>query len=113
MLMLTPEQLDALRRITSPTLSNAIERFNVRPRNRGFMDSSIRCLFPELGAMVGYAVTAACQAEMPAPQGRGPSRFAHWDHIASMPAPRVMVIQDLDQPPGVGAYWGEVQASVH
>ena len=50
---LSPEELDALRKITTPTVSNAVETFNVRPHNEGFMDSSIRCILPELGTMVG------------------------------------------------------------
>ena len=47
------EDLDALRKLTTPTVSNAIELFNVRPRNQGFMSPEIRCLFPDLGVMVG------------------------------------------------------------
>ena len=58
---LTPEQLDALRQIDSPTVSNAIEHFGVRPRVEGFAGWELRCAFPELGTMVGYAVT--CTAD--------------------------------------------------
>ena len=59
---LTDAELEALRGITSPTVANAIETFQVRPRNEGFMDSTVRCIFPELGAVVGYAVTAKIAA---------------------------------------------------
>ena len=59
---LTQSELEALRRITTPTIANAIETFDLRLRNDGFMDSSIRCIFPELGAMAGYAVTAKITA---------------------------------------------------
>ena len=55
--------IDALRKISSPSIANAIETFNVRPRNQGFMSSEIRCLFPELGPLVGHAVTAVIRAE--------------------------------------------------
>ena len=50
--------IDALKKITSPSVANAIETFNVRPRNQGNMSSEIRTLFPEMGPLVGYAVTA-------------------------------------------------------
>lgn len=115
---LPPAELDALRRITSPTVANAIELFDVRPRSAGYMSPEIRCLFPELcrftdrGAMVGYAVTATYRAELP-PAGRRANRFDFWDYILSIPAPRVLVMQDLDRPTGIGAYWGEVQANIH
>jgi 4-hydroxy-4-methyl-2-oxoglutarate aldolase len=105
--------IDALRKITSPSVANAIETFNVRPRNQGQMSSEIRCLFPEMGAMVGYAVTCVIRAE-PAPlEGHRASTFAWWDHVLSIPAPRVIVVHDLDEPRGQGAQWGEVQANIH
>jgi hypothetical protein len=50
---LTPEQLEDLRQIDSPTISNAIERFKVRPRVQGFAGWDLRCAFPELGSLVG------------------------------------------------------------
>ena len=51
------EQLSALRRIDSPTISNAIETFQVRPRVAGYVGYDIRCIFPDLPPSVGFAVT--------------------------------------------------------
>jgi 4-hydroxy-4-methyl-2-oxoglutarate aldolase len=110
---LSPRELDALRRLNTPTVSNAIEAFNTRPRSEGFMDPSIRCIFPELGVMVGYACTATVSAREPAPPDLQVSRFEQWDNVLSIPAPRVMVIHDLDDPPAVGSYWGEVQSNIY
>ena len=62
---LRPEELATLRAITTPTVCNAIETFNVLPRNEGLMDSTITCRFPELGPVVGYAVTAKIRAAEP------------------------------------------------
>ena len=105
--------IDALRKISSPSLANAIETFNVQPRSQGFMSSEIRTLFPELGPLVGHAVTAVIRAE-PAPlHGHRASTFAWWDYVLSIPAPRVVVVHDLDEPRGQGAQWGEVQANIH
>jgi regulator of RNase E activity RraA len=113
MTSLDPKLLDELRKISSPTIANAIEVFNVRPRNAGFVASEVVCRFPRLGAMVGYAVTALIRAE-PAPlEGHRAAESAWWDHVASRPAPRVVVMHDIDEPRGVGAYWGEVQANIH
>ena len=55
---LTTHQIDALRKITSPSVANAIETFNVRAREEGNLSSDIRAVFPEMGPMVGYAATA-------------------------------------------------------
>jgi len=102
------EVLEALRRYDTPTLANAIEDFDVRPRDEGFADIDVRCMFPELGVMVGYAATATIRA-----RGRGQGdQAALWSHVRGCPAPRVVVVQDLDDPPAHGALWGEVNASV-
>ncbi|MFO1501118.1 MAG: RraA family protein [Verrucomicrobiota bacterium] len=108
---LSTAQITALAKITTPTVSNAIELFDVRPRHEGFMSPQIRCLFPDLGVMVGYAVTARFAAEQPAAQPVARSEL--WRKILQIPEPRVLVLQDLDQPPGVGAFVGEVMATIH
>ena len=105
--------IDALRKISSPSIANAIETFNVRPRNQGFMSSEIRCLFPELGPLVGHAVTAVIRAEPQPLEGHRSSTFGWWDYVLSIPAPRVIVVHDLDELRGQGAQWGEVQANIH
>ena len=109
--LLTADELAALRAITTPTVCNAIETFKVRLRNEGFMDSTIQCRFPELGAMVGYAVTITIRASVP-PEHEipGPEVWAEMDKV---PKPWVVVVDDLDYPRPVGSYWGEVNASVY
>jgi regulator of RNase E activity RraA len=107
---LSAAEIEALRRITTPTLANAIETFEVRPRSAGFMDSTVRCIFPELGAMAGYAVTAKIAARE-RPQSPLPAS-ALWDAVEKTPRPRVVVIEDLDHPNPWGSYWGEVNGSI-
>jgi regulator of RNase E activity RraA len=105
--------IDALRKITSPTVANAIETFDVRPRNQGHMSSALRALFPELGPLVGHAVTALVRAEAAPIDGHRASIFGYWDYIQTVPEPRVIVVHDIDEPSGQGAQWGEVQANIH
>ena len=107
---LDQEVLEELRRYDSPTLSNAIETFDVRPRDEGFASMEIRDMFPEMGVMVGYAATATIRARGIAEGGGDHSPL--WALVRSLPAPRVVVVQDLDDPPGHGAFWGEVQSSI-
>ena len=100
--------MEALKKFDSPTLSNAIETFTIRPRDEGYMSMEVRCLFPDLGPMVGYAATATIRARGQAP-GEQTSLYRHVREVAS---PRVVVVQDLDEPPGHGSLWGEVNATI-
>jgi regulator of RNase E activity RraA len=63
--------------------------------------------------MVGYAYTATCRASTAPPETATALRLASWRALEAVPAPRIMVIQDLDDPVGVGAYWGDVQSNIH
>lgn len=110
---LPPDAFARLRAIPTPAVSNGIEVFDVRPRTAGYMSSQIRCILPELGPMLGYALTATCRATERPPKDANERRIAMWRAIEAIPAPRVIVIKDLDDPPGAGAYWGEVQSNIH
>src|SRR5689334_12307404 len=101
--------LDTLRLYDSCTLSNAIERFDVRPRDTGYMSTDVRCIFPDLPVLVGYAATVTIRAR--GDVARRPDDPL-WRHVVSLPGPRVVVVQDLDDPPGAGAFWGEVMSTI-
>jgi 4-hydroxy-4-methyl-2-oxoglutarate aldolase len=102
--------LAALARYDTPTLANAIETLEVQSRDEGFADGSIRCMFPSLGPLVGYAATATIVARgLPADAVAFDALYAH---VGTVPAPRVVVVRDLDDPPGHGALWGEVHATI-
>src|SRR5258708_434312 len=110
---LTADQFEALRRLDTCSVSNAIETFAVRLRNEGFTNADIRSMFPRLPAMLGYAVTAKIRCSGPSPDGHPYlDRTDWWDHILSIPAPRVVVVQDIDKHPGTGALLGEVHVNI-
>jgi 4-hydroxy-4-methyl-2-oxoglutarate aldolase len=108
-----PEVLDQLRSLDTCSVSNAIERLAVRLRNEGFTDSSVRCLSPNLPPMVGYAATGRIRTSV-APTTR--HWYYHhpewWEYIDTIPAPRVIVLQDVDERPGLGAIFGEIHAHI-
>lgn len=107
---LTPEQLNQLRQIDSPTVSNAIERFQVRPRVEGFAGWTLRCAFPELGSMVGYAVTCTADSTTEArADDRGLLRL--WEAIEAAPKPVVLVIKDTGPERSRSCHMGEVMAT--
>jgi 4-hydroxy-4-methyl-2-oxoglutarate aldolase len=105
--------LQSLARYDAPTLANAIETFDLQPRDVGFADSRIRCMFPELGRMVGFAATATIVARgAPAPDWAGAGNVALYSHVRTVRAPRIVVVKDLDDPPAHGSLWGEVHATI-
>jgi regulator of RNase E activity RraA len=110
--LLSAEQIEALRRYNTPTISNAIEVFNVRARHLGFLPHRIRCLFPNLGTMVGYAVTSQTAATY-SPDAYPDLTADYLRYVAAQPGPKVAIGQDLDDPPGLGAQFGEVNATIH
>ena len=110
--LLSAAQLEALRRYNTPTISNAIEIFNIRKRHLGFLPHTIRCLFPDLGPIVGYAVTAQTRAA-PATTPDKDIVADYFRYVATQPGPKIAVGEDLDDPPGLGAQFGEVTATIH
>ncbi|MCS7238422.1 MAG: RraA family protein [Thermoguttaceae bacterium] len=107
------EILRRLAQFDTPTISNVIELFGIRPANTGFMDGRIRALFPELPPMVGFACTAAFRSAAPPAEGQIYHSLADQIRRAQeLPGPAVMVFQDLDDPP-VGATFGEIMCTVY
>jgi regulator of RNase E activity RraA len=83
--------------------------------NTGFADSRVQCQFKELPPVLGYAATARIRSEDPPMEGDGYFYYDRpdwWRHILSIPAPRVIVIEDIDTHPGLGAFVGSVHAHI-
>lgn len=105
--------LDKIRGLDTCTVSNAIERLNVRLRNEGFISGAVRCCFPNFEPMLGYAVTGRIKSSTPPMTGRCYyDRMDFWSYVATVPEPRVIVVEDVDHTPGVGALIGEVHAAI-
>jgi 4-hydroxy-4-methyl-2-oxoglutarate aldolase len=113
---LTPAQLEQFRRLTTCVVASAIEIFQQRLPNTGFADSSIRCIFGERPPVIGYAATARIRSSQPPMEPNKAydyyDRTEWWNNILTIPAPRVVVIEDVDRPPGLGAFIGEVHANI-
>ncbi|MXX89053.1 MAG: RraA family protein [Boseongicola sp. SB0677_bin_26] len=105
-----------LRAVDTPTVCNAIE---VAEGKRGFdrfTRGTVLCSDPDAGAVVGFARTAKIAGALPpegAPETVRAIRMDYYRHMASGPLPALAVIEDLDGKEAVGAYWGEVNATVH
>lgn len=111
--LVSPDTLAALASYDTCAVANAIECFEVRLRNEGFTDASIRCRLPALPPLVGYAMTLRVRSESPSWKGENYlDRTDWWTYLQSQPAPQVLVIQDMDKHPGTGAFIGEVHAAI-
>lgn len=109
---LTDAELDALRQIDTPTIANAIEPFNVRSDTDGFMGWDIRCLFPEMGVMAGYAVTATLDTTTHGRVHDREARFQLFEAIDASPKPVVLALKDLSSKPKHGCHFGDGLATV-
>jgi 4-hydroxy-4-methyl-2-oxoglutarate aldolase len=111
-----PAQLEQFRRLSTCLVASAIETFRVRLPNTGFANSSIKCIFKDQPAMAGYAATARMRSSKPRMEASKSydyyDRTDWWNEILTIPAPRVVVIEDVDDPPGLGAFVGEVHANI-
>jgi 4-hydroxy-4-methyl-2-oxoglutarate aldolase len=105
--------LEELRQLDSCSVANAIEKFGVRLRNVGFADSTIYCMFEDFPPLVGYAATARVRTAEPPMEGDGYYYRLDWlDHLLSVPSPRILVVEDLDSPSGLGSFIGDVHANI-
>lgn len=110
---LPPSVLNDLKQLDSCSIANAIERFDVRLRNRGFADSGIQCMFQDLPPIAGYAATLRVRTAEPPMEGHSYYYRLDWlEHVMSIPSPKILVIQDLDNPPGLGSFVGDVHANI-
>src|SRR5258708_8420889 len=106
---LSTEQLSALRRIDSPTISNAIEIFKLRPRVAGYVGYDIRCIFPELPPTVGYAVTCTVDSTTEGRQGIGFQKL--YELLANAPKSAIVVMQDARTERLYSCHAGEVMST--
>lgn len=107
------EVLQKIHEFDSCTISNAIEQFRIRTRNEGFVNGSVRCMFPEFSPRAGYAVTARVRTLSTPITGRCYyDREEWWSYVSSIPAPRFIVLEDVDHSPGLGALFGEIHSCI-
>ena len=109
---LTGVELETLRKIDTPTIANAIEPFNVRSDTEGFMGWDIRCLFPEMGVMLGYAVTATLDTTTHGRRHDRETRYKFFEAIEASPQPAVLALKDLSSKPKHGCHFGDGLATV-
>ena len=108
--------LEQLRALDTPTVCNALEIVAPDRRGYGYTVRPLVCVRPQLPPMVGYARTATIRAMHPAGRSgaaAGQHQLAYYEYMGQGAGPRIVVIQDLDDIPGYGSFWGEVNTNLH
>ncbi|MBL09893.1 MAG: acyl transferase [Acidiferrobacteraceae bacterium] len=113
---ITKEQINALREIDTPTICNLIEMAKPSRRGYGYTVEHLHCLLPDMKPIVGYAKTATMRAKQPSkysPEEYLQIRNSYFDYLDQGESPKISIVQDLDERPGYGAFWGEVFSACH
>lgn len=112
---MTHAELLELRRWNTPTIYNGWEQITKHDAGRdGFNLEETADFMPQMGAMVGYAITVVCEPSKIEHRRANPDAWNQYrQYIASVPGPKIVVVQDLDKPNFVGSFWGEVNANIH
>src|SRR5215212_11613961 len=110
-LPISEQDLAFLKSVDSPTISNAIEPFKVRDRTEGFIGGEVRALFPEMPPLVGVALTVTMTNTAGATAGRE-TYWRMYEALSQLPAPSVLVVQDISGAPSRYAQAGEVMVTL-
>jgi 4-hydroxy-4-methyl-2-oxoglutarate aldolase len=107
--------LAELRSWNTPTIYNGWEQVTKSDAgNDGFNAEECRDFMPEMGAMVGYAVTVVIEPSNAEHRRENPKAWSEYRrYVASVPGPKIVVVQDLDKPGTFGSFWGEVNSNIH
>ncbi len=113
--MLTHAEMLELKRWNTPTIYNGWEQITRHEAGAdGFNLEETRDFMPQMGPMVGCAITVQFEPSNPAHPKNNPNAWSEYrKYVASMPGPKIVVVQDLDKPRVIGAFWGEVNSNIH
>jgi regulator of RNase E activity RraA len=112
---LTHGDLLELKRWNTPTIYNGWEQVTGADAGRdGFNLEECRDFMPQMGPMVGYAVTVVIEPSNPEHPKAKPRAWSEYRrYVARARGPKIVIVQDLDKPGTFGSFWGEVNANIH
>jgi regulator of RNase E activity RraA len=103
-----------LKRWNTPTIYNGWEAITGHDRTGGWFNrEETRDFMPQMGPMVGYAVTVVVEPSNPDHKANKSAWAEYRSYVASVPGPKIVVVQDLDKPEVIGSFWGEVNSNAH
>jgi regulator of RNase E activity RraA len=112
---LSHSDLLQLKRWNTPTIYNGWEQITTRdPAAGSFNLEETRDFMPQMGPMIGYAVTVVIE---PSNKAHRETNVDAWNgyrqYVTGVPGPKIVCVQDLDKPRTVGSFWGEVNSNIH
>ncbi len=111
---LSHSELLQLKRWNTPTLYNGWEQITRHDIARdAFNLEETHDFMPHMGPMIGYAVTVVVEPSNPEHKKTAPPGSEYRAYVASVPGPKIVVVQDLDKPAVLGSFWGEVNSNLH
>ena len=112
---LSHAELLQLKRWNTPTIYNGWEQITRHDASQeGFNLEEVRDFMPQMGPMIGYAVTVVFAPSNPQHPQTNPRAWSDYRaYVGSVPGPKIVVVQDLDKPRVIGAFWGEVNSNIH
>ncbi|MDB2390344.1 RraA family protein [Alphaproteobacteria bacterium] len=108
--------LTLLQQVDTPTVCNAIEVAQGKRGFDAFTRGTMQASDPQAPAIVGYARTAKISAQRPSDDPVDvvkARRKAYYQHMSNGEQPSIAVVEDVDFPDCVGAFWGEINTTVH
>ena len=113
--MLKHTEMLELKRWNTPTIYNGWEQITWHDiAAQGFNLEECRDFMPQMGPMVGCAVTVQFEPSNPGHPKCNPNAWSEYrEYVASIPGPKIVVVQDLDKPRVIGSFWGEVNSNIH
>ncbi|MAS92276.1 MAG: dimethylmenaquinone methyltransferase [Verrucomicrobiales bacterium] len=104
-----------LKRWNTPTIYNGWEQITGRdPAAEAFNLEETKDFMPQMGPMVGYAVTVVIEPRNQAHREENPEAWSEYRrYVASVDGPKIVIVKDLDKPSVIGSFWGEVNSNIH
>ncbi len=108
------EEMLMLKRWNTPTIYNGWEQITKHDITKGFNREETRDFMPQMGPMVGRAITVVFEPSKKEHRETNPNAWSQYrEYVASISGPKIVVVQDLDKPDVVAAFWGEVNSNIH
>jgi 4-hydroxy-4-methyl-2-oxoglutarate aldolase len=112
---LSTANLLELKRWNTPTIYNGWEQITHHDAGHDcFNLEEVRDFMPQMGPMVGWAITLVVEPGNPTHKMDGARLWSEYRrYVGSLPGPKIVVVQDLDKPSVFGSFWGEVASNTH
>ena len=113
--MISHEEMLELKRWNTPTIYNGWEQITASDASgEGFNFEETRDFMPQMGPMVGRAITVVIEPSNGEHKKSNPQGWNQYrNYVASIDGPKIVVVQDLDKPRVIGSFWGEVNSNIH